>query len=182
VAERDIPVSLGEEAYQDEVIVAMHDAIVYRKGGSRYDTTARKIKPMGTAHAAALAGWSLKATTNSLDVNQPTHIPSFKAFMRWVYHGLDISVLRTILRPRRIAVFEMPEVDDEADLAHAAMKVGEEMGDVFRKLAEAQKKDSHGGVDVTSKETGPIIHEAEEVVAASAALLEALRTREGAAC
>jgi len=177
VNDNHIPMTLGEEEYQGGVITAMHDAIVRRKGGSRFDTTGRKIKPMGTDYAAQLAGWSIKATNNSLDVMQDTCWPSFRAFLRWVYHGIDISVLRAMLRPRRVAVFELPEVGEDADLSQAAMKVSEEMGDVFRKLAMARAKQSPGGSRVTPSEIQSLINEAEDVVAASAALLDALQTR-----
>lgn len=159
------------ERAANAVLLATHDAVVYVQGGSRFASSGRKIKPMGTRHAGEVTGHTDKHIRNCLDIHQPTHQLSLRAWILMLMAGMDRSPLEELARQLDMVLIPVPTGQAHQDLRGEILNSGKEFGDVCTAIADALA-DKH----ITRKELARIRREIDESVVQLYALLAAVES------
>jgi len=161
------------EIIYERVIDALHDAVIYRPGGARFNTRDRKCKPLGSKYAGALVGQSEGYVRKLLSPACEKHQVNLQHIVGWLLGGMDTAPLDELEAAIGRIAIKLPEPCGHGDLSNEAVHASKEFGDVFAVLQDVFSPDSDGGTRLTRREFERLKRETREAEAALEALLEA---------
>jgi len=150
----------------EHVLNALHDAIVPRPGGSRWNSRDRIIQPMGSALAGEQIGHNDAYVRKLLNMGHDKHEPTIRHLICWMDAGMDTSVLDVLDRIAGRIAIPLPDIHEHSDLQHELINLLKEMGDIGAALQASLMSESGGVSGITKRESVAIDQEIDEAIAA----------------
>jgi len=159
--------SIKDERAAEQVMAATHDAVVYVKGGSRFTSSGRKVKPLTAAYASEVTGHAEKHIRNCLDLSQEGHQLSLQAWSLMLMAGMDPSPLEVLCNKVDGVFFKNPDVKIDGDNPETSLAaIFKELGDVGNVVLTNGRKLSPSGEAWSPREGESFDREIDDVIVA----------------